>query len=75
MVVDFKGLLKTGEYASVVLYEYFCYPEVEFITSTEAQATIPKLDRIFATFGISLKVKTDNGSNQRHSVTMLNTWN
>ena len=62
VAVDFKGPLKGGEYALVVIDEYSRYPEVEFTTSTEAKATIPKLDRIFSTFGIPLKVKTDNGS-------------
>ena len=60
--MDFKGPLKTGEYALVVIDEYSRYPEVEFTTSTEAKAAIPKLDKIFSTFGIPLKVKSDNGS-------------
>ena len=62
VAVDFKGPLKTGEYALVVIDEYSRYPEVEFTTSTEAKAAIPKLDKIFSTFGIPLKVKSDNGS-------------
>ena len=61
VAVDFKGPLKTGEYALVVIDEYSRFPEIEFTTSTSAKATIPKLDKIFSTFGIPLKVRSDNG--------------
>eukprot|EP00795_Rhopilema_esculentum_P004014 gene4015-20181_t len=35
--------------------------KIEIVNSTTATAVIPKLDRIFATHGIPVKLKTDNG--------------
>ena len=37
------------------------YPVVEILHSTSAQAVIPKLDKIFAEFGIPEVVRSDNG--------------
>lgn len=59
--VDFCGPFPSGDYLLVVIDEYSRYPEVEIVQSTSAKATIPKLDKMFATFGIPLEVKTDNG--------------
>lgn len=47
--------------ALVVLDAYSKYPEVELLTSTSAAATLPALERIFATHGIPEIIKTDNG--------------
>lgn len=46
----------------VVYDEHSRYPKVEITQSTSAQATIPRLDKIFATHGIPETIKTDNGS-------------
>ena len=62
IAIDFKGPLKTGEYAFVAIDEYSRYPEVEFVSNTSAKAAIPKLDKILSTFGIPLKIRSDNGS-------------
>ena len=59
--MDFYGPMPSGEYVLVVIDEYFCFPEVDIITSTSAQATLPKLDRILSSFGIPISIKTDNG--------------
>lgn len=41
-------------------YQYSRYPVVDFITTTSAKATIPKLDCIFSDFGIPDQVDSDN---------------
>ena len=58
--VDFMDL-PSGEHLLVVYDDYSRYPEVEIVSSTSAQATIPKLDKIFATFGVPEVVRSDNG--------------
>jgi hypothetical protein len=58
--VDFADL-PTGEHLLVVYDDYSRYPEVEIVTSTSARAVIPKLDKIFSAFGVSMVVRTDNG--------------
>ncbi|KAL0183494.1 hypothetical protein M9458_019190, partial [Cirrhinus mrigala] len=59
--VDFTGPFPSGDYLLVVVDDYSRYPEVEIVKSTAASAVIPKLDKIFSTFGIPAIVKTDNG--------------
>ena len=59
--IDFTGPFPSGHYLLVVYDEYSRFPEVEILTSTSANATIPKLDKIFATHGIPETVKSDNG--------------
>ena len=59
--IDFCGPFPTGEHVLVVIDAYSKFPEVEIIHSTSAQATIPKLDRIFAIHGILRIIKKDNG--------------
>lgn len=59
--VDFCGPYPTGEYCLVMVDDYSRYPVVEVIHSTSAAAVIPKLDKIFAMFGIPKTCKTDNG--------------
>ncbi|XP_028416022.1 uncharacterized protein K02A2.6-like [Dendronephthya gigantea] len=58
---DFCGPFPSGDYLLVVIDDYSRYPEVEVLRSTSAEATIPKLDRIFATHGIPDVMKSDNG--------------
>ena len=59
--VDFAGPFPSGHYLLVVYDDYSRFTEVEITTSTSARATIPKLDKLFATHGIPETVKTDNG--------------
>ena len=59
--MDFCGPFPTGELVLVVIDAYSRFLEVEIIHSTSAKATIPKLDRIFATHGIPRIIKSDNG--------------
>ncbi|XP_041355436.1 uncharacterized protein K02A2.6-like [Gigantopelta aegis] len=58
---DFIGLLPSADYLLIVYDEYSRYPEVERVTSTSSNATIPVFDKIFATHGIPSILKTDNG--------------
>lgn len=59
--VDFTGPFTSGDYLLVVVDDHSRYQEVEIVKSTAASAVIPKLDKIFSTFGIPKIVKTDNG--------------
>ncbi|XP_062614532.1 uncharacterized protein K02A2.6-like [Saccostrea cucullata] len=59
--MDFCGPFPSGDYLMVVMDEYSRYPIVDFLKSTSAKAVIPKLDKIFAEFGIPKVLKTDNG--------------
>ena len=61
VAVDFMGPFPSGDYLLVVIDEYSRFPEVEFVTTTSARATIPKLDAIFSRQGIPDIVKSDNG--------------
>ena len=61
VVIDFKESLPSGEYLLVVIHLYLRYPEVDEVKSTSAKAIILKLDRIFATYSLPKKVKSDNG--------------
>jgi len=59
--IDFCGPFPGSYYLLVVVDAFTRFPEVEIITSTSAEITIPKLERIFATHGLPKFVKTDNG--------------
>ena len=58
--IDFKEL-PTGEYLLVILDDYSRFLVVEVVRSTSAKTVIPKLDTVFANFGIPRIVRTDNG--------------
>ena len=58
--IDFKDL-SSGEYLLVITDDYSRYPVVEIVRSTSAKAVIPKLDKVFAEFGIPEVVRSDNG--------------
>ena len=62
LAVDYYGPLPSGEYVLVVIDEYSRFADIDFTTSTSAKATIPKLDRIFSSYGIPLHLKSDNGA-------------
>lgn len=57
--VDFAHV--NGETLLLVIDDYSRFPFVEPVSSTSANAVIPKLDQLFATFGIPRVVKPDNG--------------
>ena len=59
--IDFCGPFPDGQYLLVVIDAYSKFPEVDFVNSTSASATLPKLERIFATHGIPHFVRSDNG--------------
>ena len=60
--IDFLGPMPNShQYLLVVIDTYTKFPEVEILHSTSIQAIIPKLDRIFATHGIPVKLTSDNG--------------
>ena len=46
----------------VVIDEYSRYPEVEIISSVSGSSVIPRLDTMFARWGIPNNVKSDNGA-------------
>ena len=48
--IDFYEV--AGHYALVVIDDYSRFPEIELVHSTSAIAVIPKLDRIFAAYGV-----------------------
>jgi hypothetical protein len=52
LAVDYYGPLPSGDYVLVVIDEYSRFPEIEFTTSMSANATIPKLERIFSSYSI-----------------------
>ena len=58
---DFFGPLPSGDYILEVVDVYSRWVEVEIVRSTSAEATIPKLDKIFSAYGIPKKLTTDNG--------------
>ena len=60
--IDFLGPIPNSQqYLLVAIDKYSKFPEVEIVQSTSATAIIPKLDRIFATHGIPVKLTSDNG--------------
>ena len=62
VAVDFKGPVPSGEYLLVVIDEYSRFAEIEITRSTSMKSAIPKLDKNFLSFGIPVKVRSDNGS-------------
>jgi hypothetical protein len=59
--VDFCGPFPSGDCLMVVIDEYSRYPEVELLKSTSTKTDVPKIDKIFASFGIPKVLKSDNG--------------
>ena len=59
--VDFCGPFPSGDYLLVVIDDHSRYPEVEILKTTSSKSTIPRLDKIFSSFGVPQEVKTDNG--------------
>ena len=59
--MDFCGPFPSGSYLMVIVDDYSRYPVVEILSKLTAEAVIPKLDNVFAMFGIPDVFKTDNG--------------
>ena len=57
VAVDFKGPFYDGYYALVFVDLYSRWPEAYFVKSTSFNA----VEKHFATYGIPLKIKSDNG--------------
>ena len=75
VAADFWGPLSSGQHLLVVIDEYSRYPEVEITSSTSGPATIPVIDKIFATHGIPESVKTDGGPPfNGHEFAMYSRW-
>ena len=55
------GHLQNGKYLLVVTDEYSCYVVVDILYSISTTSVIPRLDKIFAEFGVPVSLKTDNG--------------
>ena len=50
-----------GKYVLVVIDDYSRFPIAEVIHSTSASVVIPRLDKLFATFGVPGTLRSDNG--------------
>ena len=61
LTMDVPRPLPCGEYLTVVIDKYSCFPEVEIVTSTSAKSTISRLIAIFSRQGIPDVLKSDNG--------------
>lgn len=59
--MDFCGPFPNGSYLMVVIDDYSRYPVVEILSKISAKVVLPKLDSVFALFGIPDFVKTDSG--------------
>ena len=59
--MDFCGPFPSGSYLMVIVDDYSRYPVVEVLSNLSAKSVIPKMDSVFALFGIPDVVKTDNG--------------
>ena len=59
--LDFKGPLPGGKYLLVLVNRHSRYPEVEIITSTNANNVRRRLNKILASHGIPQVLITDDG--------------
>ena len=58
---DLHGPTPMGEYVLVFQCLHSRFPAAEIIHSTSAAAVLPAMDRIMSSFGIPVKVGSDNG--------------
>ena len=58
--IDFAGPF--GSRMALVLWDqYSRMPIVEFVSTTSAECVVPKLEKIFTTYGVPEEIKSDNG--------------
>ena len=50
-----------GKYVMVLINDYSRFPITEVVYSTSANVVIPRLDDLFATFGVPRILKSNNG--------------
>lgn len=60
LAMDYCGVLPSGDHMLVVVDYFSRFIEVEFMRSINANATIKKLDGMFARFGFPLSITADN---------------
>ena len=58
--MDFCGPFPTGE-MFVLIHSYSKFPDVEIMQSTTALSIKTRIDKIFATHGLPIKITSDNG--------------
>ena len=58
---DFFGPLPTGDYIFTVMDDSTRFAAVKIVRSTSGDTVIPRLDSLFACFGIPSVLRTDNG--------------
>ncbi|XP_045206992.1 uncharacterized protein K02A2.6-like [Mercenaria mercenaria] len=59
--VDFLGPEPNGDYFLLIICDYTLYPIVERLTTTSANAVLPRLESVFAMFGIPEILRSDSG--------------
>ena len=59
--MDFLGSYPSGETLLVVIDAYSKFPEVEIMKTTTTKAVTKRLERVFATHGLPIEVRCDNG--------------
>ena len=61
LATDFHGPLPSGEYLMVTIDEFFRFPIVKIVKSTNADTVIRNWTNMFQLFGYPKQVKSDNG--------------
>ena len=61
IAIDFYGPVPTGEKLLVITDLYSRFPFIEYMRSTDADAVINRLNKLFTTFGFVNRVRSDNG--------------
>ena len=54
VAIDFWGPISTGEYLLIVICKHSRWVEVQFVSTTSAQAVIAKMDRIFSSLAATM---------------------
>ena len=60
VAIDFWRPISTGEYLLVVICKHSRWVEVEFVSTTIAQAVIPKMDCIFSSLAATMDLHSMN---------------
>lgn len=62
LVIDFAGPYPDGKYVLILIDEYSRFPIVKIIPSLNCHTVTKELRTIFTTFGLPLRLKSDNGA-------------